>query len=115
MDSILLLLFLGFIVWCWQSNLRYREYAIIQCRKLCKEMNLQLLDQTVALSSISFSRDINGKLKPSLKYNFEISIDGVSRYSGYVILLGLKVVHTEFNLPDGPVILQHIDQITHKS
>ena len=112
MDPILLLLFLGLVVWCWQSNLRYREYTIIQCRKVCNEMNMQLLDQTVTLSSIRFRKDIDGKFKPLLKYNFEISMDGVSRCNGYVILLGFRIIYTEINLPDGPVILQDNDQIT---
>ena len=113
MDAILLLLFLGLIVWCWQFNLRYREYTIIQCRKICNEMNVQLLDQTVTLSSIRFRKDTSGKLRPLLEYNFEISMDGVNRYNGYVILLGFRIIYTEINLPDGPVILHHNDQITH--
>ena len=112
MDPILILLFLGLVVWCWQTNLRYREFTIIQCRKVCNEMNLQLLDQTVTLSSIRFRKDSDGKFRPLLNYNFEISIDGTSRCNGYVILLGLRVIYTEINLPDGPVILQDIDQIS---
>jgi hypothetical protein len=112
MDPVLWLLFLGLVVWCWQSNLRYREYSIIQCRKICNEMNMQLLDQTVSLSSIRIRKDKDGKFKPLLEYNFEVSIDGVSRCNGYVILLGLRVIYTEINLPDGPVILQNNDQNT---
>ena len=107
-----MLLLLGLIVWFWQFNLRYREFTIIQCRKICNEMNMQLLDQTVTLSSIRFRKDIDGKFRPLLRYNFEISIDGTSRCNGYVILLGLRTIYTEINLPDGPVILQDNDQIT---
>lgn len=113
MDAILFLLFLGMIVWCWQFNLRYREYTIIQCRKICNEMNVQLLDQTVTLSSIRIRKDTGGKFRPLLQYNFEISMDGVSRYNGYVILHGFRVIYTEINLPDGPLILQNNEQITH--
>lgn len=85
----------------------------MQCRKVCNEMNMQLLDQTVTLSSIRFKKDIDGKFRPLLRYNFEVSMDGTSRCNGYVILLGLRVIYTEINLPDGPVILQDNDQIGH--
>lgn len=111
MDAILFLFFLGLVVWFWQSNLRYREYTIIQCRKICNEMNVQLLDQTVALSSVRIRKDTDGKYRPLLEYHFEISIDGVNRYSGYVILFGFRVIYTEINLPDGPVILHNNNRI----
>ena len=106
MNSILFLLGLGLIVWFWQSNLRYREFAILQCKRFCNEMNIQLLDQTVTLASLSLARNHLGKLRPRRKYNFEVSNDGVKRHRGCIILLGFRVIHTEFNLPDGTVILQ---------
>ena len=106
MNSVLFLLALGFMVWFWQSNLRYREFAIMQCKRICKEMQLQLLDQTVTLAALSLARNYRGKLRPRRKYNFEVSNDGVTRHRGIIILLGFQVIHAEFNLPDGTVILQ---------
>jgi hypothetical protein len=113
MNSLLFLVLLAIIVWFWQANLRYREYAVRQCKKICREMNLQLLDQTVALTSLKFSRDHNRNIKTLRRYSFEISMDGANRCKGYIILLGLNIIHTEFDLPDGPVILQKKDLITY--
>jgi hypothetical protein len=112
MNSLLFLLLLAVIVWFWQENLRYREHAIRHCRNTCQEMNLQLLDQTVALTSISIRRDQNKKSRILRKYGFEVSIDGTNRCKGYIILLGFSIIHTEFDLPGGPVILQQKHLIT---
>ena len=106
MNSVLFLIGLGLMVWFWQSNLRYREFAIVQCKRLCNEMQIQLLDQTVTLAALSLARNQSGKLRPRRKYNFEVSTDGVTRHRGLIILSGFQVIHTEFNLPDGTVILQ---------
>jgi hypothetical protein len=113
MNSLLFLMLLAIIVWFWQENLRYREFAVRQCKRICQEMNLQLLDQTVALTSLKLRRDQNKNIKILRKYNFEISMDGANRCRGYIILLGFNIIHTEFDLPDGPVILQKKDLLTY--
>ena len=113
MNSLLFLATLTIIVWFWYETLRYREYAIQRCRKICNEMNLQLLDQTVTLASISFRKDSSNRLRLLRRYNFEISIDGASRHNGYIVFSGYKLIHTEFALPDGPVILQKDELITY--
>lgn len=112
MNALLFLMLLAIIVWLWQENLRHREYAIQQCRKICQEMNLQLLDQTVAMTSLNLRRDSNKKFRVLRKYGFEVSMDGANRCRGYIILLGLNIIHTEIDLPDGPVILQRKHLIT---
>lgn len=112
MNSLYFLILLAIVVWFWQENLRYREYAVRQCKKICQEMDLQLLDQTVALTSLKFRKDQNRKIRMLRRYSFEISMDGANRFRGYIILLGFNIIHTEFDLPDGPVILQKRDLLT---
>lgn len=107
MNALIFLMLLALIVWFWQENLRYREYAIQQCRKKCREMNLQLLDQTVAMTSLKFRKDHNNKFRVQRKYGFEVSMDGTNRFGGYIVMLGHIIIHAEFDLPDGPVILQN--------
>ena len=113
MSPLFFLMLLAVIVWLWQENLRYREYAIRQCKKICQEMNLQLLDQTVALTTLKLRKDHNGKIKTLRRYSFEISMDGANRFNGYIILLGFNIIHTEIDLPDGLVILHRKDLITY--
>ena len=112
MNAILFLILLALIVGYWQDNRYHHEYAIQRCKAICAEMNVQLLDHTVALTSTRFKRK-NNRIQILRRYNFEISMDGVSRNSGYILMLGLDIIHTEFNLPDGPVILQDKESITY--
>ena len=113
MNSILVLIVLATVVWLWQLNLRYRELAIRLVKNVCTEMNLQLLDQTVALVRFSLSRDTDGRIAGVRRYSFEVSSNGADRFSGSIILHGVRLIYSEFNLPDGPVILQKNDLITY--
>jgi hypothetical protein len=113
MNSLLFLIALALLVWLWQFNLRYRELAIRLVKNVCAEMELQLLDQTVALAGFSLRRDTDRHLVGVRKYNFEVSSNGVDRFTGAIMLQGDQLVYSEFNLPDGPVILQKNDLITY--
>lgn len=111
-DALIFLIVLAAIVWFWQLNLRYRELAIRLVKNVCAEMQLQLLDQTVALSGFFLQR-ADGRLVGVRRYSFEISSNGVDRFSGYIILYGKRLIYSTFNLPGGPVILQKNDLITY--
>lgn len=113
MNSLLFLALVCIIVWLWQDALRCREYAIQQCRKICNEMNVQLLDETVALASIYLKKDSSNRGRLLRRYNFEISPEGAMRRNGFIILSGCKIIHIEIDLPDGPVILQKDKLITY--
>ena len=105
MNNITLLLLLASVVWLWYESLRHREHAIRSCKKDCKEMGVQLLDQTVALGSISLKRDFNRRLKFVRRYNFEFSVDGDDRHRGSIVLLGDSVEHTRLEHPGGTIIM----------
>ena len=113
MNSLLFLIALALLVWFWQLNLRYRELAIRLVKGACAEMKLQLLDQTVAMARFSLRRDGNRRIVGVRKYSFEVSSNGADRFTGAIILQGASLVYSEFNLPDGPVILQKNDLITY--
>ena len=113
MNSFLFLIALALLVWLWQLNLRYRELAIRLVKSVCAEMELQLLDQTVALAGFSLRRDTARRIIGVRKYNFEVSSNGADRFTGTIILHGERLVYSEFNLPDGPVILQKNELITY--
>ena len=109
MNFIVLLLILGIIVWLWQSSLHYREYATRHCRRICNDLNLQLLDQTVILSGMSIVLSKRTSLRLRRSYNFEVSEDGATRHKGCIVILGRNIIHTEIDLPEGPLILQRND------
>ena len=68
-------------------------------------MGLQLLDQTVALKSISVMRNFNGLPGIIRRYNFEFSINGVNRYNGLIFIQKNLVRSFQLDHPDGVLIL----------
>jgi hypothetical protein len=101
MDIVFLLLIIVAVSITWYESLRAREMAIRYCHHLCRETNLQLLDQTVSLVSISIKRARNGNLTLLRKYQFEVSENGVDRYSGFITLLGSRIIESRLEGPDG--------------
>lgn len=104
MNSLLLLVLLGLVVWFWQDSLRAREKAVSNSRRYCNKYNYQLLDQTVALSSIRPGRDTNGRFSWFRQYRFEFSLDGYNRYNGSVNLIGYQVLSIQLDHPQGQII-----------
>ena len=105
MNTLYFLILLFILVWFWQNSLRAREFAVKFCHDKCNEMGLQLLDQTIALKSISLMRNINGSLGIVRRYNFEFSINGVNRYSGSILIQKDQVSSFQLEHPDGLLIL----------
>lgn len=88
------LIFLGIlagILLIWFESLRIREFIIRLCRKVCNELELQLLDQTVSLRSITIRRSTTGGIHLYRIYQFEVSRNGADRYPGFVSLLGKTI------------------------
>ena len=100
-DFIFILVAIAAISYAWFESLRIREKVIRHCHHLCKETNLQLLDQTVSVASISLKRAANGNFYLRRLYHFEVSENGVDRYSGYVTSLGSNIIESRLEGPDG--------------
>lgn len=94
----------AFLVWFWQHNLAIRELAIRRSRKVCEELNLQFLDQTVALASLKpyFHNGVPGWRR---RYNFEFSISGNDRNKGYIIMSGATVSRLNLEHPEGDILI----------
>lgn len=109
MNALTFLFALAILVWLWQNSLRFREYAIHKSRTSCRTMDLQLLDETVALHKVRIARDNRNQVKLLRRYQFEFSIDGHDRYQGSITFLGEGVDHIQLDHPDGQIIL-HSDE-----
>lgn len=79
---------IGSVVLFWYSGLAVREQALRAVRRHCDQMDLQLLDQTVALKAIWFKRNSQGRLQLSRRFNFEFTSTGDERYQGQLLFLG---------------------------
>ncbi|EIJ42636.1 Protein of unknown function (DUF3301) [Beggiatoa alba B18LD] len=91
LDTLLLILLLMLIIWYWFDSQRSHERAVNICRQLCRQYELQLLDDTVAQSRLGLSRRTNGWLQLKRTYTFEFFTGGTERYEGLLILNGNKL------------------------
>jgi hypothetical protein len=95
MYMIFSLLVIAIVAWFWMDSLRARERALAACARACAERNVQLLDQTVALSRLSLKRHPQGRVRLWRVYVFEYSTDGVDRRQGRATLFGPVVASVE--------------------
>lgn len=86
------------LVWFSWSALKARELALRAAREVCAAENLQLLDETVAVTSLRPARDTEGRLAWRRVYGFEYSDTGNNRRRGSLVLLGDRVLEVNVGL-----------------
>jgi hypothetical protein len=96
--SLNFLLALGLIIWFWRESLRVRESATRIGRQACKSYGVQFLDQTVALQRLRL-RWSNG-LHLLRTYQFDYSLEGEGRRTGYLVMQGNQHLSLHLNLPE---------------
>ncbi len=103
LTKLFLLILLGVAaVYWWQSGIykgRARELATAHCRQL----GLQLLDQSMVITSIRPVLGSGGKIEFRRTYQFEFSSTGDRRYRGQLVMdaMRLKSIELEpYKLPD---------------
>jgi len=90
----------GFLYWV--AAVRCKDIAIWAATRECRLNDVQLLDGTVYQVWISLKRDSNDDWRIWRRYKFDYSVDGASRHSGELVLLGRQVVRIRldsFSLP----------------
>ena len=87
-SGLLLLVLLGLIVWFWQDTLRARELALRAAGEACRSQQLQLLDGTVTLHRLALQRSKQGRVTLQRTFQFNYSIEGDDRRTGFIITLG---------------------------
>jgi hypothetical protein len=84
------LLLLGLLLLWWHSAVQARERARQLARQYCERQDWQLLDQTVALSSLRPVRHID-RWFWRRRYRFDFSPDGGQRRRGELLMLGNRL------------------------
>lgn len=83
-------------LWYWFSAKTLQELAFHAVTQRCEQLQLQMLDQYVALQNIRFGRDALGHRQIIRTYGFEFSSTGNERYHGQIILAGQQVKTIQF-------------------
>jgi len=96
-DLFLLTLVIGAVAFWW-SSLKHRDLALRTARTSCKNMGLQLLDESVGLKKLRFKRDTDGMIKLLRSYTFEFASTGDERYIGEIDMLGRRITR-QFHQP----------------
>lgn len=89
--SWLLLIALCALGWYVLNSLHALEVARKAGKKVCDELDLQFLDDTVASTQLSLARNHAGRRVFRRSYRFEFTETGNSRREGELILLGDKL------------------------
>ncbi|WP_163835257.1 DUF3301 domain-containing protein [Spartinivicinus ruber] len=84
----------------WWDAIKAKETAKQAVARACKSMQLQLLDDTVALNWVKLKRNTQGQIVFARGYQFEFSLDGAERYKGAVQLLGYKIQQMQIDNPN---------------
>ena len=104
-EALLLLLIVGVVgaLWAWSTRARESVLAIVS--EVCRDLELQRLDDSVALHRLRLQRTPAG-LRMVRIYRFEFTIDGTTRYAGDVALTGDHLSWVRVGHPQGDI---HID------
>ena len=105
MSSLFVIAFLACLAWFWFDSVRAKEAATQAATAACKEIQAQLLDQTVALKQLRIIRDTKGRMQLQRSYNFELSMDREVRSYGRVFLLAQKVSSVQLDHSGGTTII----------
>ncbi len=88
MIQIFFIFLIALMIWFWYDTMQAREQAVLLGKRHCQNDGLQLLDETVSLSSLKVRRNRDGQMMFRRVYEFEFSDNGDNRRLGSITLLG---------------------------
>ena len=88
MIQLFFIFLIALLIWFWHDTMQAREQAIVIGKRHCQNDGLQLLDETVSLSSMKLRRNGDGQVTFRRVYEFEFSDNGDNRRLGSITLMG---------------------------
>lgn len=104
--SLFLILGIGLLVWLWLDGARAREFAIELARSMCEKRGFQFLDETVEMKRMALRWGGQG-IRFRRMFQFDYSIEGMGRRSGFVILVGTQIEVFDLGLPQSSQDVAH--------
>ena len=90
-NDIVLIGFICLAYGYWFNAQKAKEIALGTAKDHCLAMEVQMLDDYVALNGIRLKRDKLRKMQIQRSFLFEFSSTGYERYQGTVLMLGRRV------------------------
>ena len=81
-------------LYLWRSG-QFKGRARSLAINHCKQLGLQLLDDSMVISALWPVRSSAGSLVFRRRYRFEFASVGDRRYQGELIMIGMRLVHIE--------------------
>ena len=97
MTSLLVILMLFAVAGYWWHAMRIREAAKVSAERACRQANVQLLDDTVALHRFELVRNPGGGWQLLRCYQFEFATDGRHRFNGQITMAGNRSLIVEMD------------------
>ncbi|MDD1613559.1 MAG: DUF3301 domain-containing protein [Methylococcaceae bacterium] len=91
LNDIILICFMCLAYLYWFNAQKAKEIALGTARAHCLAMEVQMLDDYVALNGIWLKKDKLRKMQLRRSFLFEFSSTGNERYNGTVLMLGRRV------------------------
>lgn len=79
----------------WWHGQGVKAVALKRVKEYCDEHNLQLLDESLVLRKLWFSRNLKGAIGLRRTYLFEFTSTGEYRYRGTVTLLSYQLLSVD--------------------
>ena len=81
-------------LYLWRSG-EFKGRARSLASNHCRQLDLQLLDDSMVIVSLWPIRNEQGNLVLKRRFSFEFASIGDRRYQGEVIMLGMQLLHIE--------------------
>lgn len=91
LNDIVLIGFVCLAYWYWFNAQKAKEIALGTAKNHCLDMEVQMLDDYVALDGIRLKRGKQRKIQIQRLFLFEFSSTGYERYQGTILMLGRQV------------------------
>jgi len=103
MGQLFLFLLAAAVISAWWQLMQGRQKARAAAGTVCDNHGLQLLDDTVSLSSVTWERS-GGRSRIIVRYGFEFATNGARRCSGSVRIAPRNALSVTLELDEGRLI-----------
>lgn len=93
--DVLALVLAGLLLNHWWRARDAKAFALLYAAQRCRQLDLQLLDQSIVLRKIRLQRGHRGWLQWWREYGFEFSSTGHERYPGTLTMAGTQLLGIE--------------------